>query len=69
MNITISNNQKKKLLKAIQDEKVLFQEENGELVVDVAAYMAFKQNLNVSPIESIVDNRLLDFDSEFFIFS
>ncbi len=37
--ITIGNNQRKRLLKAVCDDSVLFQDENGDLVVNVAADM------------------------------
>ncbi len=77
--VTIANNQKKKLLKVIKDEAVLFQDDNGDLVVNVATYKEFKKELRVmqntkkgvetTPIEAIVGQDLLDFDAEYFIFS
>ena len=66
--ISVSNNQKKMLLKAIKKEAVLFQEENGDLVVNVAAYIEFKEDKDPAPIEAIVSD-VLDFESEYFVFS
>ncbi len=38
----LSNNQKKKLKKVIQDNKVLQLDDNGNIVVNVQAYKHFK---------------------------
>jgi len=77
--VAIANNQKKRLLAVIKDEAVLFQDENGDLVVNVANYKEFKKELVVlktmkkgvvlTPIESIVGEGVLDFDAEYFVFS
>ena len=59
--IAISNNQKKKLLKAVNDESVLYQEENGDLVVSVATYESIKKNgLDSGPIEVIIGDDVLE---------
>ena len=67
--IAVSNRQRKKLLKAVPDESVLIQEENGDLVVSVAAYQTFKQKLTPAPIEAIIGDDTLDFTAEYFVFS
>jgi len=72
--ISVSNNQKKRLLSAISDEQVLVQNEEGELLVNVAAYISFKNDLpaeksDPAPIEAIIGDNVLDFDAEFFVFS
>lgn len=72
--ITASNNQKKRLLHAIDDEHVLIQNEEGEVVVNVAAYVTFKKDLpaeksNPAPIEAIIGDNILNFDAEYFVFS
>jgi len=72
--ISITNNQKKSLLKAIKDQQILIQEENGDLVVNVAAYQALKNNIayktsGAEPIEEILGDDVLDFDAEYFVFS
>ncbi len=76
--LTLANNQKKRLQKAIKDEAVLFEDENGDLVVNVANYKEFKhelriiratkKNLEVEPIEVIVGEGILDFNAEYFVF-
>jgi len=68
--ISVSNNQKKSLLKAVKDEQVLFQDDNGDLVVNVEAYEEWKElkGKGGDPIEEIV-GEALDYDSEYFVFS
>lgn len=72
--IPVSNNQKKQLLHAITDRRVLIEEDSGEVVLNVAAYQALKNDLahkksNNEPIEEIVGNDVLDSDAEFIVFS
>ncbi len=67
--VAVSNNQKKMLIKAVRNEDVLIQEDNGDLVVNVAAYQAFKEGKDPAPIEEILGADVLDFDAEFFVFS
>lgn len=72
--ITLSNNQKKKLQKGITNEAVLFQDDNGDLIVNVEAYKAFKLTVKKNErhllIEAVVGEEVeLDFSAEFFVFS
>ncbi|MFT7371536.1 MAG: hypothetical protein ACI9T9_000212 [Oleiphilaceae bacterium] len=72
--ISTTNNQKKLLLKAIKDPQILVQEENGDLVVNVKAYLALKNNIaykntGAEPIEELIGYDELDFDAEYFVFS
>ena len=77
--ISLANNQKKRLAKAVKDQAVLFADDNGDLVVNVANYKALKKELIVAkaikpgieltPIEAIVGEDVLDFSSEYFVFS
>lgn len=67
--IAVSNNQKKHLLKAINNEAVMYQEENGDLVVDVDSYLDFIKDAESGPIEAIIGDDVLDFDAEYFVFS
>ena len=67
--IALSHNQKKKLLKAINDENVVFKDDNGDVVVNVEAYQQLKQGTNSAPIEAIIGDEILDFDSQYFVFS
>lgn len=67
--IAVSNNQKKHLLRTITDETVLYQEDDGELVVNVASYIEFKSGIEPGPIEAIIGDETLDYDADFFVFS
>ena len=71
--VAISNNQKKKLLKRVHDDAVLFQDDNGDLVVNVAAYVEFKKAIKKdkkpAPIEAVVGDDILDYEAEYFVFS
>lgn len=67
--IAVSNNQKKHLLRAITDEAVLYQEDNGDLIVDVASYLELKAGAETGPIEDIIGDVALDFTAAYFVFS
>ena len=67
--ITVSNNQRKKIIAAIRDENVLQQEENGEVIVSVAAYIEFSNRINKFPLEEIVGEDTLDFSVEYLVFN
>lgn len=67
--IALSHNQKKKLLKAIDDENIIFKDDNGDVVVNVEAYANLKQLTGSELIEAIIGDETLDFDSQYFIFS
>lgn len=67
--IAISNSQKKKLLKLTELEEVLFQDENGDLVVNVSAYQALKGDIEPVSIESVIGKNKLDFSVSYFVFS
>ncbi|MFT6285943.1 MAG: hypothetical protein ACJAYC_003899 [Halieaceae bacterium] len=66
--IQIGNNQRKRLLKAIVDQKLLQQDEEV-LVLNVAAYLDYKTSSNESPVENIVGDIELDYGAEYIIFS
>ncbi len=66
--IVLSHNQKKKLLKSIDEKTVIFQDDNGDIVVNVEAYLSLKQNSDSAPIEKLIGEEVLDFDSEYFLF-
>ncbi len=67
--IALSHNQKKKLLKSIKDDSVIFKDDNGDVVISVEAYIALKENTDSAPIEIILGADVLDFDSQYFLFS
>ena len=65
--IPISNNQRKQLMRNTQLEGVLFQDDNGDLIINAAAYQELKQQLNPPPIEAVIGENILDFNAEFFV--
>jgi hypothetical protein len=65
--IHIANNQRKRLLNAIDDEKLLQQDEDV-LVLNVAAYLDYKALSGESPVEEIVGDIELDYGAEYIIF-
>ncbi len=67
--ISVSNSQKKKLQKAVSDESVLIQEESGDLVLQVSAYIDFKDGTNSAPVEEIIGEDALDLTAEYVVFS
>lgn len=67
---SITNNQKKRLLKEITNEEILFQDDNGDLVLNIAAYIISKKSLNSTPVELVMDDdNFLDNKAEFCVFS
>lgn len=66
--ISVSHNIQKKLLRAMQDEAVLFRDEDGAVVVNVAGYVAFKANTGTEPLEDVLGDVVLDLSAEYFVF-
>ena len=67
--ITVSNGQKKSLLKTINDVEIAVQEEDGGIIVNVEAYMAKYPKLLESPIYQIIENETFDKNAEDWVFS
>lgn len=72
--ISLSNNLRKKLFKALCDDSVMFQEENGDLVVHAAAYQHYKDETETAPIEDILSEDAdgiseLENKADYFVFS
>lgn len=67
--ISVSNNQKKKILRDITDADIIFQDDNGDLVIQVAAYQTWQQETGQSPLQNILGDDMLDFSAEYFVFS
>ena len=65
--IQIANNQRKRLLNAIDDEKILQQDEDV-LVLNVVAYLDYKALSGEAPVEEIVGDIELDYGAEYIIF-
>jgi len=66
--IAVSHNVQKKLLRAVKDEAVLFEDEDGAVVVNVAGYLAFKADTGTEPLEDVLGDVELDLSAEYFVF-
>lgn len=66
--IHIANNQRKRLLKVIVDEKLLQQDEDA-LVLNMAAYLNYKTSSGESPVEEILGEIELDYRAEYVVFN
>lgn len=66
--IAVSHNMRKRLLRAVRDEAVLFQDEDGSVVVDVAEYERLKAATGTKPLEDVLGDVVLDESAEFFVF-
>ncbi|MEP0202986.1 MAG: hypothetical protein ABJ084_01465 [Halioglobus sp.] len=66
--IAVSHNIRKKLLRAVKDEAVLFQDDDGAVVVDVARYEDLKADTGTEPLEDLLGDVELDIGAEFFVF-
>lgn len=67
--ITVSNNIRKKIINAVRDDSAIIIEENGDVIISVAAYQEFAQRIKRSPLEEILGEDTLDFSAEYFVFS
>lgn len=66
--IAVSQNVKKKLMRAVKDEAVLYQDEDGAIVVNVAGYLAMKAHSGTEPLEDLLGDVVLDLSAEYFVF-
>lgn len=67
--IAVSHNTKKKLLRAVKDKAVLFQDEDGAVVVNVAGYVQLRAATGKQPLEDVLGDAVLDLDAEYFVFA
>lgn len=67
--ISVSNNQKKQLLKNAALQSVALQDDNGDFVVNVAAYLKLRPSLEAPIIENVIGEANLDYTAEYFIFT
>lgn len=67
--ITVSNNIRKKIINAVRDDSAIIIEENGDVIISVAAYQEFAERIKRSPLEEILGEDTLDFSAEYFVFS
>jgi len=67
--ISLTNNQKKLISKTIKNESILVKEDNGDLVINVAAYRDFAEQSETNPLEEILEDISLDYDVDYFVFT
>ncbi len=65
--IPLSQRQKKKVLKSINDDSVIYQDENGDLIVSAVAYEHLKLLKGLSPIEDALKDTVLDADAKYYV--
>lgn len=65
--INVSHHQKKKLIKAIKDERVMFVEDNGDVIINVKAYPEFVANTHQDPLKDILGDEHLDQTIEYLV--
>lgn len=65
--INVSHHQKKKIIKAIQDESVMFVDENGDVVINAKAYPQFVAYTHHDPLKTILDLEPLAEDVEYLV--
>lgn len=65
--IAITGNQKKKIQKAIKGEAVIFEDENGDLIINVDGYLDLKDEKGKEPLEEILAEEVLDYKVDFFV--
>lgn len=64
--IAVSNNQRKKLQRAITDEGVLFQDDNGDMVINLEAYNEIKKDLK-NVLEETIGEDVIAEDSDYLV--
>ena len=66
--IAVSHNTRKRLIRAVTDESVLFQDDDGAVVVDAARYEDFKTDTGSEPLEDLLGDDVMEVGVEFFVF-
>lgn len=67
--IAITGNQKKKIQKAVKGQSIIFEDENGDIIINVEGYLDFKDEKAKEPLEEILADIELDYSVEFFVLS
>jgi len=70
--IALSNTQKKKIQRDVTSDEVLQIDDNGDIIIHVAAYENYRETIkgrDVTPIEVAVGEGILDFSVDYFVFS
>ena len=60
---------RKKIQKAVKNTSIIFEDENGDIVVNVAAYTENTAHTERFPLEDILGEDVLDYDVEFWVFN
>ncbi|WP_396589132.1 hypothetical protein [Bermanella sp. R86510] len=67
--INVTNNQKKAIKSAFKKRKsLMIEEENGDLVIEYAAYEDFIDDTGKAPIEEIIGDGILTYDADYLVF-
>lgn len=66
--ISVSNNQKKTIQKALNKSKALIEEENGDLVLDQESYFEWCDDTGKYPLEDIMPDQDFDDDAQYIVF-
>ncbi len=66
--ISVSNNQKKALQKALKKSNALIEEENGDLVLDQDAYFDWCDETGKYPLEDILPEADFDDEAQYIVF-
>ena len=66
--ISITNNQHKKLIKCVPNASILVEGDDGELIVNVDEYMSSKLAKKNKIIELIIGDEILDPKAQYWVF-
>lgn len=67
--ISITSNIRKKIQKAVKNTSIIFEDENGDIVVNVTAYTENTAHTERYPLEDILGDEELDYDAEYWVFN
>jgi hypothetical protein len=67
--IAITSNVRKKIQKAVKNTSIIFEDENGDIVVNVEAYVGNTEHTQRYPLEEILGEDVFNYDAEFWVFN
>ena len=67
--IAITSNQRKKIQKSVKNTSIIFEDENGDLVINVEAYTENTAHTERYPLEDILGEDAFDYDVKFWVFN
>lgn len=65
--ISVTNNQKKAVLRAFKKVKGFIEEDNGDLVIDIAHYQDYQAESGKAPLEEILVDEIIQDDTQYLI--